>query len=167
MRAALDRSVHGIRQLDLRPRKLVLAGTAEDEKLVDYRDSRSISPVAASSSVATPWSPPDGQGLEPQPQAGQGVPAVDRGRASATKSCCDADQPLDPLGHLVEGAGRRALLGGSFNQDGNVEVAADVVRRRWKDVGIGQGNLLGDRGGGDQGQQQHHPRQRRQIKIEG
>ena len=145
----------------------MLAGTAEDEKLVDdqgqpidlrhRRLELSRDAIVPAKSIR--------QGLEPQPQAGQGGPQL-MGRIG-DEVLLDAKQSLDPLGHLVEGAGQRTLLGGPFDRDGDVEVTARDVACRPIEASDRSGDLLGDQGGGNQGQEQHHPRQRRKVEERG
>ena len=84
---------------------------------------RSTSAVPASSSAATPPRHPAARGLlQTKPQSGQRRAQLMGGVGD--EFALGADQPLDAVGHLVEGGAQRALLGASLDHGARRQVAA-------------------------------------------
>ena len=131
-------------------------------------ESRSISPMAPPRSSAVDRVLPPRRSpsaLEPQPQPGQRGAQLVGGVGDEV--LLRPQQPPDPLGHLVEGARQRALLGAALDRDRGVEVAAGDAARRPVEAADRPRDLLGDQGAGDQPQQQDDAGQRGQVEDRG
>ncbi len=79
----------------------------------------------------------------------------------------DAQQPLHPLCHLVEGAGQRALLGAALDRDAGVEVAAGDLTGGAVEAADRAGDLLRDQRAGNDAKRQHHGGDRGDVEDRG
>ena len=114
---ALGGALGRFAEVDGRRGQLVLARPAQDQQLVDDRREPVDLSRCGIELARTPGPPREtlAEPLERQAQAGERRAQLMRGVGDEV--LLDAQQALDPVGHLVEGARQRALLGAALDLD--------------------------------------------------